>query len=81
MSRAAADSVALANDRKPHFPWPFADRKAQFVPASIEPHRMEVAPTVWARRGERALPLAAYFAIGAVVGLAIVVALFLVSKS
>lgn len=81
MSRIVSDAVALANDRKPHFPWPFADRKAQFVPVSIEPHRMEVAPTVWARKDERSLPLAAYFAIGAAAGLAIVVALFLVNKS
>lgn len=81
MTRIASDAAALANDRKPHFPWPFADRKAQFVPVSIEPHHMEVAPTVWARKGERALPLAVYFVIGAVAGLAISVALFLVSNA
>lgn len=80
MSRLDSDAVALSNDRKPHFPWPFADRKAQFVPASIEPHRMKAAPTVWARKGSPEWPLAAYFIFGAIIGLGIVVALFLVSK-
>lgn len=89
MSRELSDAVALAKDDldkpKPHWPWPFADRVAQFKPASIEPGKMAKIPTVWATKGRREWGFpqwtAFWFTIGALIGLAIAVGLFVVGRS